>query len=178
LIYEDRSIKVYTIPLKHKIPTCGFLFEEKPRQRHILREMIDFYKIPISRIPKIKQGEDFVTEEGEVVPNEKLTVENIKPVKFAYCSDTMYDESIIPLIQGVDCLYHEATFMEEDAVRAKKTFHSTARQAAEIAKKAEVKKLIIGHYSARYTDQSLVLKEALEVFDQAVLGEDMRSYEF
>ncbi|HPC27009.1 MAG TPA: MBL fold metallo-hydrolase, partial [Paludibacteraceae bacterium] len=96
----------------------------------------------------------------------------------AYCSDTMYDESIIPLIQGVDCLYHEATFMEEDAVRAKKTFHSTARQAAEIAKKAGVKKLIIGHYSARYTDQSLVLKEALEVFDQAVLGEDMRSYEF
>ncbi|HRU64008.1 MAG TPA: ribonuclease Z [Paludibacteraceae bacterium] len=178
LIYEDRSIKVYTIPLKHKIPTCGFLFEEKPRQRHILREMIDFYKIPISKIPKIKQGEDFVTEEGEVVPNEKLTVENIKPVRFAYCSDTMYDENIIPLIHGVDCLYHEATFMEEDAARAKKTFHSTARQAAEIAKKAGVKKLIIGHYSARYTDQSLVLKEALEVFDQAVLGEDMRSYEF
>ncbi|MBP8945569.1 MAG: ribonuclease Z [Paludibacteraceae bacterium] len=178
LIYEDRSIKVYTIPLKHKIPTCGFLFEEKPRQRHILREMIDFYKIPISKIPKIKQGEDFVTEEGEVVPNEKLTVENIKPVRFAYCSDTMYDENIIPFIHGVDCLYHEATFMEEDSARAKKTFHSTARQAAEIAKKAEVKKLIIGHYSARYTDQSLVLKEALEVFDQAILGEDMQNYEF
>jgi ribonuclease Z len=177
LIYEDRTVKVSSIPLKHKVPTCGFLFEEKPLERHLIREMIDFYNIPVSQLHKIKQGEDFITDEGEIVPNEKLTYENVPPKRFAYCSDTAYEESIVPIIRGVDCLYHEATFLEEDKVRANKTLHSTALQAAEIARKAEVGKLIIGHYSARYTDQSVLLNEASSVFQPVIAGQDMESYE-
>ena len=109
LIYEDRSIQVFTIPLKHRVPCCGFLFEEKSRDRHIIREMIDFYHIPTWRIPKIKQGEDFITEDGEIIPNNQLTTSPESPKRFAYCSDTAYSEKIIPIIEGVDCLYHEAT---------------------------------------------------------------------
>jgi len=177
LIYEDRSVSVYSIPLKHRVPCCGFLFEEKPRDRHIIRDMIDFYNIPTWRIPKIKQGEDFVTEEGEVIPNARLTKANDTPKRFAYCSDTAYSEKIIPIIQGVDCLYHEATFMDDEQVRAKQTEHSTAHQAATIALKANVKKLIIGHYSARYIDQTALLNEAQSIFKDTVLGEDMTIYE-
>jgi len=178
LIFEDRSIKVFSIPLKHRVPCCGFLFEEKPKDRHIIRSMIDFYKIPTWRIPKIKQGEDFETEEGEIVLNSLLTTECEPPKRFAYCSDTAYSEKIIPMIEGVDCLFHEATFMDDELVRAKNTQHSTARQAAEIAKKAKVKKLIIGHYSARYIHQNELLAEATAVFENTVLGEDMTVYEF
>ena len=177
LIFEDRSVQVFTIPLKHRVPTCGFLFEEKPRDRHIIREMIDFYQIPTWRILKIKQGEDFVTEEGEIIPNAQLTTASELPKRFAYCSDTDYSEKIIPIIAGVDCLYHEATFMEDEILRAKETQHSTARQTAEIAKKANVKKLIIGHYSARYNSQHELLNEAKSVFENTILGEDMKVYE-
>jgi len=177
LIYEDRAVQVFSIPLKHRVPCCGFLFEEKPRDRHIIRDMIDFYHIPTWRIPKIKQGEDFVTEEGEIIPNDELTTASELPKRFAYCSDTAYSEKIIPIIQGVDCLYHEATFMEDEIVRSKQTEHSTARQAGEIALKANVKKLIIGHYSARYNNQQNLLKEAQAVFENTVLGEDLTTYE-
>jgi ribonuclease Z len=170
-------VQVFSIPLKHRVPCCGFLFEEKPRDRHIVREMIDFYQIPTWRIPKIKQGEDFETEEGELVPNALLTIAPEPPKRFAYCSDTAYSEKIVPIIQGVDCLYHEATFMEDELLRSKQTQHSTARQAAEIAKKANVKKLVIGHYSARYIHQNELLKEATDVFENTVLGEDMTVYE-
>lgn len=178
LIYEDRSVSVYTIPLKHRVPTCGFLFEEKPRERHIIRDMIDFYEIPVAYIHKIKQGEDFITKEGETIPNDKLTTPADPPKRFAYCSDTTYSEKIIPIINGVDCLYHEATFAEDELARATKTMHSTGKQAAEIAKKAAVKKLIIGHYSARYYNPEQILKEAQAVFSNTVLGEDMTTYEF
>ncbi len=177
LIFEDRSVKVFSLPLKHRVPCCGFLFEEKPRDRHILREMIDFYNIPTWRIPKIKQGENFTTEEGEIIPNEVLTTAPDSPKRFAYCSDTAYSIKIIPLIQDVDCLFHEATFMEEELIRAKQTQHSTAHQAAEIALKSNVKKLIIGHYSARYVHQNELLDEAKAVFENTFLGEDMTVYE-
>ena len=177
LIYEDRSVQVYSIPLKHRVPCCGFLFEEKPRDRHIIREMIDFYQIPTWRILKIKQGEDFITNEGEVIQNALLTTPSDAPKRYAYCSDTAYSEKIIPIIEGVDCLYHEATFMEDELIRSKQTEHSTARQAGEIALKAHVKKLIIGHYSARYTNQIELLNEAKAVFENTVLGEDLTEYE-
>jgi ribonuclease Z len=177
MIYEDRSVQVFSIPLKHRVPCCGFLFEEKPRDRHIIRDMIDFYHIPTWRIPKIKQGEDFMTEEGEIIPNALLTTASEPPKRFAYCSDTAYSEKIIPIIQGVDCLYHEATFMEDELLRSKQTEHSTARQAGEIALKANVKKLIIGHFSARYNHQEELLNEAKAVFENTVLGEDLAVYE-
>ena len=177
-IYEDRSVNVYTIPLKHRVPTCGFLFEEKPLDRHIIREMIDFYQIPVSKIPRIKKGEDFVTSEGEIVPNERLTTSPVPPKRYAYCSDTVFDRDIISLIKGVDCLYHEATFAESEIIRARKTMHSTGVQAATIAKEAGVKKLIIGHYSARYSSKEVILEEAQAIFPHTVAGEDMMIYEF
>lgn len=177
LIFEDRTIKVFTIPLKHRVPCCGFLFEEKPRDRHIIREMINFYNIPTWRIPKIKQGENFVTESGEIIDNGQLTIASDIPKRFAYCSDTAYSEKIISLIEGVDCLYHEATFLEVDMIRSNQTEHSTARQAALIAKKANVKKLIIGHFSARYNNLNLLLEESKTVFENTILGEDLTVYE-
>lgn len=177
VIYEDRSVTVSTIPLKHTVPCCGFLFKEKPSDRHIIREMIDFYKIPTYRILKIKQGEDFITEDGEVINNQLLTTAATEPKSYAYCSDTSYSEKIIPIIKGVDCLFHEATFLETELVRAKQTQHSTVRDAATIAHKAEVKKLIIGHFSARYNNQNLLLNEAKSIFDNTILGEDMCTYD-
>jgi len=178
IIYEDRTIQVSSIPLKHRVPCCGFLFKEKAGDRHIKRDMIDFYNVPVWQIGKIKQGADFTTEEGEIIPNDILTLPPTPPIRFAYCSDTAYSEKIIPIIEGVDLLFHEATFMEGELPRAKATMHSTARQAGEIAKKANVKKLIIGHYSARYSLKSDLLNEAKQVFEHTVLGEDMTSYEF
>ena len=175
LIFEDRSIEVYTIPLKHRVQSCGFLFQEKQGERHILREMINFYQIPNWKIHKIKQGEDYVTEDGRIIKNKFLTNEPEKTIKYAYCSDTAYYEKIIPIIEGVDCLYHEATFMNDEIVRAKSTKHSTAEQAATIAKKANVGKLIIGHYSARYNNKTALLDEAKAVFENTVLGEDMKT---
>lgn len=177
LIFEDRSIEVYTIPLKHRVPTCGFLFQEKPGLRHIKRDMIDFYNVPVSKIGKIKLGEDFITDEGETILNETFTLPPTPTLKFAFCSDTAYSESIIPIIRDADLLYHEATFAESELVRARQTMHSTARQAAEIAKKANVKKLILGHFSARYISKNILLKEAKEVFENTELADDMKYFE-
>lgn len=172
LLYEDRTVKVFSIPLKHRVPTCGFLFEEKERERHIIREMMDFYHIPIKEIARIKQGADFVTPEGELITNERLTISPAPAKRYAYCSDTAYSEKIIPWIEGVDLLYHEATFSQADIARAKETCHSSARQAAEIAKAAGVKQLLIGHFSARYDYPQLLLDEAQAVFPNAILAFD------
>ncbi|WP_288205859.1 ribonuclease Z [uncultured Parabacteroides sp.] len=172
LIMEDRSLSVYSIPLKHRIPTCGFLFAEKPKEAHIIREMIDFYQVPVKWMKDIKQGKDYITPEGEIISNSRLTRPSVAPKRYAYCSDTAYSPSIIPIIEGVDLLYHEATFMESDKARAKETFHSTARQAAEIALKAGVKRLVIGHYSARYEDLAALHKEAQEIYPGTILGNE------
>ncbi len=169
---EDRSLSVYSIPLKHRIPCCGYLFAEKAKEAHIIREMTDFYQVPVRMMQEIKRGADFVTPEGEVIPNARLTRPAVAPKRYAYCSDTAFHPSIIPIIEGVDLLYHEATFAECDAARAKETFHSTARQAAEIAYKAQVKRLVIGHYSARYEDMAPLKKEADKIFPGTILGEE------
>ena len=172
VIYEDRSVTVTTIPLRHRIPSCGFLFQEKKTPNHIIRDMIDFYRIPVSQLNKIKNGEDYITEEGVVVPNNRLTTPSAAPRSYAYCSDTLYLKSIIPQIKGADLLFHEATFMSTDDARAKETYHSTALQAAQIAKEAEVKQLVIGHFSARYEDENLLLKESQTVFPQTILAKE------
>jgi len=169
-IYENKSLRIYSFPLKHRIPTCGFLFAEKESLRHIKREMIDFYQIPIKEIKEIKAGADFVTADGRVIPNEKLTSPPDPPRRYAYCSDTAYCPEIIPYIEGVNVLYHEATFAESEAVRAQETFHSTARQAAQIAKDAGVKKLILGHFSSRYTELDALLREAQVIFPDTRLA--------
>ncbi len=178
LLYEDRSVKVYSIPLKHKVPTCGFLFSEKEKDNHIKKEMIDFYQIPVKEIPGIKKGADFVTAEGELIPNHRLTTPPAPPKKYAYCSDTAYAEKIIPMIENVDCLFHEATFLQEHLSRAKETMHSTAIQAATIAQKANVKQLILGHYSARYENVSGLLAEAKTVFENTFLSKDGKTFDF
>lgn len=172
LVMEDRSLRVYSLPLKHRIPCCGYLFAEKQKAPHILRDMIDFYRVPVSMIQHLKEGADFVTPEGEVVPNHRLTRPADPPKRYAYCSDTTFQPSLIPLLEGVDLLYHEATFAECDAARAKETFHSTARQAARIAREAHVKRLVIGHYSARYETVDHLKKEASELFPGTLLANE------
>ncbi|GHU79520.1 ribonuclease Z [Bacteroidia bacterium] len=170
LIFEDKSLKVTTIPLKHRIPSAGFLFEEKPKSPHIIREMIDFYQVPVSQIRAIKEGAPFVTGERETIPHTVFTRPAEPPHKYAYCSDTAYYEKIIPIIENVNVLYHEATFSNNDLARAKETFHSSAAQAATIAKAANAGRLIIGHFSARYPDEQILLKEAQAVFPQTQLA--------
>ena len=178
LIYEDKSISVFSFPLKHRIASSGFLFKEKEKQRHMIGEMIDFYDIPIREINNIKDGADFVTSEGELIPNERITTTPNKTRSYAYCSDTAYDESIVEYIKGVDVLYHEATFAEAEIKRAEKTAHSTARQAAEIARLAEVKKLVIGHYSSRYKELDTLLQEAQDIFPNTELAFEGKVIEF
>jgi len=172
LIFEDRTLKVFSIPLKHRVPSAGFLFEEKPKCAHIIREMIDFYQVPVFQINAIKNGADFITSEGETIANKLLTKPANPPHKYAYCSDTAYSEKIIPMIEGIDVLYHEATFSNKDIARAKETYHSSAQQAALIAKAACVKKLILGHFSARYPDETILLKEAQAIFPNTILANE------
>ena len=172
LLFENSAMKVTSFPLKHRIATNGFLFEEKASPRHIIREMIDFYGIPIKQINLIKQGADHITSDGTVVRNELLTLPGKAVKRYAYCSDTAYAPEIIPHIEGVDLLYHEATFAESELSRAGETYHSTARQAAEIARDAHVKKLVIGHYSSRYNELETLLSEAMAVFPDTELADE------
>lgn len=170
VIYEDRSVSVEIIPLRHRLPTCGFLFREKPTSRHIRRDMIDFYQIPVYMINRIKNGEDYMLDDGTCIPCDRLTLPADPPRSYAYCSDTAYLPRIVEQIQGVDLLFHEATFASSEAVRARQTFHSTAEQAAKIALDAQVKKLVIGHFSARYETETVLLEEASAVFPNTVLA--------
>lgn len=170
LIYEDKSVEVYTIPLKHRIKCCGYLFKEKPLFPHIKRDLIDAYNIPVCYINNIKAGMDWITEDGEVIPNNILTTPADPTRSFAYCSDTMFLPQNAELLQGVDLLYHEATFAEQDKNRCHHTFHSTAKQAAEMARLSNAKRLLIGHYSSRYEDERILQNEAKEVFDNTLLA--------
>ena len=172
LVMEDRSLKVTSIPLRHRIPCCGYLFEEKETAAHIIKDMTDFYKVPLYQLQAIREGADFITPEGEVISNNRLVRPAEPARKYAYCSDTLFTPAIVPIIEGVDLLYHEATFNEEDASRAKVTYHSTAKQAAEIAKAAKVKQLMIGHYSARYEDLTTMKEEAASVFPNVILANE------
>ncbi len=172
VIYDDRSVRVTTIPLKHRVPTVGFLFEEKALERHLRRDMLEAYEIPIFLRKDIKAGADFTTPDGKIIPNERLTTPPTLPRKYAYISDTAYLEKIVPILENVDCLYHEATFLSEDTARSKATLHSTAAQAATIATKAHVGKLIIGHYSARHHDIEPYLDEAKAIFANTIAATD------
>lgn len=172
VIFENSFLSVETIPLLHRIPTTGFLFREKPGLRKIVSEKITEYSIPTTSILRIKQGEDFTTESGVVVPNDELTIEAHTPRSYAYCSDTAYTESFVKQVQNVSLLYHEATFMHEHAQRAEETLHSTTKQAAAIAQRANVGKLLIGHFSARYDSLQPMLREAREVFSESYLAEE------
>ena len=177
MIFEDRSLTVTTIPLKHRMPCCGFLFAEKPTPNHIIRDMIDFYQVPLYEINRIKNGADFITPEGEIIPNTRLTSPSTPPRRYAYCSDTIFMPSLVEQIQGVDLLFHEATFADDALSRAKETFHTTASQAATLARSAEVKRLLIGHFSARYEDETILLQEASAIFPETKLAKEMCCFE-
>ena len=176
IIFEDKKLTINAFPLTHRIPTVGYLFKEKTMQRTILVEKIKEYNIPFSKIKDIKNGENFMNTEGALILNSELTLPPPEPRSFAYCSDTMYFEDIIPYIQGIDLLYHEATFAHDMVEQAAKTGHSTAYQAGLIAQKAEVGQLIIGHYSSRYDNLEPLLAEAKTAFDNTVLGVDGKTY--
>lgn len=177
VIYEDRSLTVESIPLAHRVPCCGFLFKEKPTKPHIKRDMMDFYGIPISQIDNIKGGADWVTPEGEVIPNNRL-VTPAEPVRsYAYCSDTRYVPTLHERVKGVTALYHESTYGEDNMQHAEKYYHSTARQAAMVARDAQVGKLLLGHYSSRYEDENILLLEAKKVFDNSFLCDEQMIFE-
>ena len=172
IIHEDRGLTVESIPLEHRIECCGYLFKEKPTLPHIRRDMIDFYHIPVSQINNIKAGADWITEEGEKIPNSMLTAPAKAPRSYAYCSDTRYMKNLHKIVKGVSTLYHESTYATEDEDRAHLYWHSTSRQAATVAKDASVGKLVLGHFSARYQNEEKILEEAKEVFPNTLLSKE------
>ena len=172
LVYEDRSITVYSIPLQHRLPTCGYLFKEKPGLPHIRREMIDAFNIPVSQINNIKAGASWTTEDGTIIPHERLTTPAKPPRSYAYCSDTVYLPELKDILHGVTLLYHEATYMHERALRAEQTRHTTALQAATLARDAKVEQLCVGHFSASLKDENALLHEAQSVFPNTILANE------
>ena len=172
VIYEDRSLTIETIPLEHRIACCGFLFREKPTLPHIRRDVIDFYGIPVSQIANIKSGGDWISPEGETIAHERLVKPAEEPRGYAYCSDTRYISDLHLRLKGVTTLYHESTYAEDCRDMAEKYFHSTARQAAMVARDAGVKQLLLGHYSSRYEDETVLLNEAKEIFENVKLSDE------
>lgn len=172
ILYDDRSLSVYSIPLNHRLPCSGYLFVEKPTLPHIRRDMIDYYNIPFYAIRSIKEGADWITADGTTVPFERLTFPADKARKYAYCSDTAYLPELKDYINGVDVLYHEATFADDFANLAAERLHSTARQAATVARDSGAGKLVIGHFSSRYDDENILLEQAKEVFPNTVIAKE------
>jgi ribonuclease Z len=178
LIYEDDKTEVYTIPLDHRIYTNGFLFKEKEGERKLDMNAVLNNKIDKSYYRKLKQGFDVENKEGTIVKNKTVTKPGIKPKSYAFCSDTAYNENIVDVIKNANILYHESTFLEKNKKLAFPTKHSTAKQAAEIAKLANVETLILGHYSTRYSDLEDFRREAQAVFNNVELAEDGKIFEF
>ena len=178
LIYEDDRVEVFTIPLNHRVYTNGFLFKEKPHERKLHLGKVEDAKIDRAYYRKLKQGFDVKNEDGIVIKNSEVTLAGPKPKSYAYCSDTAYHESIVPIVKNADVMYHEATFLEKLEHLAKKTKHATAKQAATIAKMANVSNLILGHFSTRYDDLSEFVLEASEIFDNVILAEEGKTFEF
>ncbi len=178
IIFEDDKVQVYTVPLKHRVYTNGFVFKEKNTERKLSIDKIVKSKIDLSYYQKIKQGHDVVNEEGELIKNETVTLDPDPPKSYAFCSDTAYFPEIVPLIQEVTALYHESTFLNEHEHLCKATRHSTAEQAALIAKQAKVGKLILGHYSTRYSNLEHFIKEASKQFANVDLALDGKVFSF
>ncbi|SEO01805.1 RNAse Z [Flavobacterium sp. CF108] len=178
VIFEDNRVIVKTIPLKHRVYTNGYLFQEKPGERKLNVEAAQHYNIHTAYYQKIKNGGNVTLDDGTVIENEKLSFDPIPAMSYAFCSDTVYNEDVIPIIENADVLYHESTFLESEAPLAQKTLHSTAKEAARIALKANVKHLVLGHYSTRYDGIERFKEEAEEVFSNVILGDDGLSFEF
>lgn len=172
LVFEDRSLEVWSLPLRHRVPCCGYLFREKPLLPHIRPEMFAAYDIPISQANNIKMGMDWTMPDGEVIPNARLTRAAEPARSYAYCSDTLFTPKLATWLDGVDLLYHEATFGEDLLLRAKQTGHATARQAAQMAQLCRAKRLVIGHFSGRIKDEQAHLREAAALFPSTSLASE------
>lgn len=177
LIFEDEKVLVETIPLKHRIYTNGFLFREKMDERKLNIEAVQEYQIEKCYFQNIKNGKDILLDDGRLIVNSQLTFDPPKPKSYAFCSDTSYNEAIIPLIEKVDILYHESTFLQSEENLASKTMHATAMEAATIAQKAQVQQLILGHYSTRYDSISFFKEEAETIFPNVLLADDGKTFD-
>lgn len=171
-IYDDRSVSVETIPLRHRIPCAGFLFKEKPTSDHLNREMADFYGVPTWDFSRIKDGGDFTMPDGTVIPHSRLTTPSAPTRTYAYCCDTEYNPAMTEQIKGASLIYHDCTYSNDDADRAAMHHHSTAGQAATIARDAGARQLLLGHFSARYDDETVLLRQAQEVFPESYLAKE------
>ncbi len=178
IIFEDEKVLVKTIPLKHRVYTNGFLFQEKIGERKLNLDAVQNYEIESCYYQKIKNGKDITLEDGRIIENDKLTFDPVPAKNYAFCSDTVYNEAMIPIIENIDVLYHESTFLQSEENLAQKTLHSTAKEAATIALKANVKQLILGHYSTRYESIELFKEEAETIFSEVLLADDGKSFEF
>jgi ribonuclease Z len=176
-VLDDKYITVTSFPLKHRVPAFGFLFREKISDRNIIREYIDKYQIPLVRIPAIKKGEDFITQDGTIMKNEEITLPPPEPLSYAYCSDTRYFKRLAHFVKDVNVLYHEATFDMSKSDLAKMTGHSTTTDAAKSALDANARTLIIGHFSSRYKDIDTLVQEARTIFPQTYAAIDGKTYE-
>lgn len=171
-VYEDHYLEVYSLPLNHRVPTAGYKFVEKIKERHIIPEMIKKYEIPFENLSDVKKGLDTISKDGKIILNDWITKDPDPSYSFAYCSDTAYCPELVPLVHEVDLLYHEATFMEVHSEQAAKRFHSTTKEAAQIALDAQVKKLLIGHFSSRYVELESMIEECRAVFTNSFLAEE------
>jgi ribonuclease Z len=176
-VFENKYVEVWTVPLNHRTPCSGWLFREKTRPRNILKDKIEEFDIPFTLIPGIKAGADLSLPDGRIIPNNALTIPPPLPRSFAFCSDTAPSDVVVEAIKGVDVLYHEATFTEAHLAEALLSGHSTAQQAAEIARKAGVKKLLFGHFSGRYLDAEQHLVEARGILEESYVAEENTTYE-
>ncbi|MDE6225750.1 MAG: ribonuclease Z [Muribaculaceae bacterium] len=172
IVFENDSIIVEAFPLYHRVPTVGYIFREKPKSRHLKGDMIKFYNVPVSLIPDLKDGKDIVLPDGRLVEARHVTTEPSPALSYAYCSDTMFDKRVANAIKGVDVVYHEATYLDNEAVKARERFHATASQAAEIAREAGAKMLILGHYSKMYFDEQGHLDEARPIFENTIAANE------
>lgn len=176
LIFEDSAITVKALTMDHRIPCSGFLFREKERDRKIVPEKIEEYGIHVEQIDAIKKGAGFTTTSGDVIPHEELTKPPPRPRSYAFLTDTKVQEKLIPMLEGVDMLYHDATFMKNSEQRAAETYHTTGEQAAQFAKKAGIGKLLLGHFSAKYKDLTPLLEEARAVFPNSDLALEGKTF--
>ena len=172
LIFEDAKVEVYSFPLKHRIFCTGFLFKEKPLPRKIDKYKLEKLNISVADIHALRAGKDVLSQDGQFIKNSDATLDPPEERSYAYCSDTIFDPGIIDFVKNADLLYHESTFLEDNLERAKKTYHTTAKQAAEIASRAGVKQLLLGHFSARYRELSGFLTEAEPIFNNCQLATD------
>lgn len=177
LIYNNQGMTVHSIPLKHRVPATGFLFREKPPWRNVRKQLVETLRLSVSDIRHLKNGNDITLPDGQVLSCEEATYLSYEPRSYAYCSDTMFSETVIEQVRGVDLLYHEATFLSDKSDVAQRTMHSTAADAATVARRAEVKRLLIGHFSSRYGNKESFLQEALPVFPHTQIAEELQRIE-